>query len=186
MLRDHKIVRTHAMAAAGVVLAGLGLAGCGFQLAGAGSLPGVMATTYLEGAETTSEFHESMREALRARGLKVVDTPEEAGARLIISEDTTGQRVLSVSARNTPREYEIFYAVTFSLRAGSEQLIDPQSLAVTRSYTYDETQVLGKSREERVLRQALADDLARQVVRRIQALGVAPVAPGAAPVPPVG
>lgn len=184
MLRDDKIAR--ARGAVAVVFAGCGLTGCGFQLSGSGSLPGVMATTYLEGAEPTSEFYESMREALRARGLTVVDSPDRAGARLIISEDTTGQRVLSVSARNTPREYEIFYAVTFSLRAGDEQLIDPQSLAVTRSYTYDETQVLGKSREERVLRQALADDLARQVVRRIQALGGAPVVPGGVPVPPVG
>ena len=173
MLRDNKIARIRIARVALVAVASLGAGGCGFELAGSGSLPGVMATTYLQAAEPSSEFFGSMREALRARGLEVVDSPDEAGARLIISEDSTGQRVLSVSARNTPREYEIFYVVTFSLQAGSEQLMDPQSLAVTRSYTYDETEVLGKSREERVLRQALADDLARQVVRRIQALASA-------------
>jgi LPS-assembly lipoprotein len=85
--------------------------------------------------------------------------------------------VLSVSARNTPREYEIFYSVTFALRAGAENLIEPESLIVTRSYTYDETQVLGKNREERVLRQSLADDLARRVVRRIEALTDAAATP---------
>jgi outer membrane lipopolysaccharide assembly protein LptE/RlpB len=37
--------------------------------------------------------------------------------------------------------------------------------------------VLGKEREETILRQALAEDLARQVVRRIEALTVAQ-APG--------
>ena len=42
---------------------------------------------------------------------------------------------------------------------------------MTRSYTYDETQVLAKSREEQELRRSLAEDLARQVVRRIEALG---------------
>jgi LPS-assembly lipoprotein len=153
------------------------LAACGFRLAGTGTLPAVMATTYVETTERNSEFFESMREALRLRGLEIVDVPEKAGARLIIIEDSTGQRVLSVSARNTPREYEIFYAVTFALQAGPDNLIESESLVVTRSYTYDETQVLGKSREERVLRQALADDLARQVVRRIEALTDASSAP---------
>jgi LPS-assembly lipoprotein len=81
--------------------------------------------------------------------------------------------VLSVSARNIPREYEIFYTVTFSLAADGAALIEPVSLVARRSYTFDETQVLAKDREERILRRALADDLARQVVRRIEAAGSA-------------
>ena len=136
-----------------------------------------MATTYLHTSEPNSEFFSSLREALRVRGLQVVNTPQQAGAQLIITEDSSGQRVLSVSARNTPREFEVFYSVTFSLQSGTERLIEPESLVVTRSYTYDETQVLGKSQEERVLRRALATDLARQVVRRIEALGTIDVGP---------
>lgn len=154
-------------------------AGCGFQLAGSESMPSVMAATYLQTDEPNTAFFESMRDALRLRGLDVVASPEQAGARLIITDDTTGQRVLSVSARNTPREYEIFYSVTFALQAGSERLIDSESLVVTRNYTYDETQVLGKAREERILRQALAEDLARRVVRRIEAVvGTTPAPAG--------
>jgi LPS-assembly lipoprotein len=87
---------------------------------------------------------------------------------LVISSDDTGQRVLSVSARNIPREYEIYYAVTVSLRSGTISLMEPETIIVTRAYTYDETQVLGKSAEEDLLREALARDLARQVLRRIE------------------
>ena len=159
------------------VLVSCTLCGCGFQLAGAGDVPNVLATTYVQTTTPNSEFYDSLRDTLRSRGLEVVGTPEQARARLIISEDSTGQRVLSVSARNTPREYEIFYAVTFSLQAGTESLIEPEQLVVTRSYTYDETQVLGKAREERILRRSLADDLARRVLRRIEALTEASVAP---------
>jgi LPS-assembly lipoprotein len=67
--------------------------------------------------------------------------------------------------------------VTFALQAGAESLIEPEQLVVTRSYTYDETQVLGKAREERILRRSLADDLARRVMRRIEALTEAAVVP---------
>ena len=151
-------------------LACAAISGCGFQLAGSGDLPNVLATTYVQTVTPNSEFYDSLRDTLRARGLEVVGTPDQAGARLIITEDSTGQRVLSVSARNTPREYEIFYAVTYALQAGTESLIEPEQLIVTRSYTYDETQVLGKAREERILRRSLADDLARRVLRRLESL----------------
>jgi LPS-assembly lipoprotein len=160
-----------------LVLVSIALCGCGFQLAGSGDVPNVMATTYVQTTTPNSEFYDSLRDTLRSRGLEVVGTPEQARARLIISEDSTGQRVLSVSARNTPREYEIFYAVTFALQAGSESLIEPEQLVVTRSYTYDETQVLGKAREERILRRSLAEDLARRVIRRIEALAEQSVPP---------
>lgn len=150
--------------------ASLALGGCGFQLEGAETLPQIMAATYLQSDSPNSEFFSSLRAALRGRGLELASSPNQAGALLIISEDTTGQRVLSVSARNTPREFEVYYAVTVSLQAGAERLMDAESLVATRSYTYDETEVLGKSNEERVLRRALADDLARQVLRRIASL----------------
>lgn len=162
-------VRLAFMLALGIAAAGA--AGCGFQLEGSGALPSAMAQTYVVAVRPGSEFLGSLREVLRRRGLEVVRDPAQATATLEITEDSSGQRVLSVSARNIPREYEIFYAVTFTLRVGSEALLESESLVLTRGYTYDETQVLGKSREEDTLREALADDLALQVVRRIQALG---------------
>ena len=145
------------------------LSGCGFQLEGSGVLPSSVATTYLDTDKPYTEFYDSLRSALRARGAQVVDSRQNAGAVLRILADTTGQRVLSVSARNTPREYEVFYAVTFSLESQGSNLIETESLVVTRSYTYNEAQVLGMGAEEQVLHESLAQDLARQVLRRIEA-----------------
>ena len=145
-------------------------AGCGFQLAGTGNLPPAMQTTYIDSTEPRSEFYTSLAETLRRRGLDVVDSGAAAGARLVITEDLSGERVLSVSARNIPREYEIFYSIIFSLEADGESLIDAETLVVRRNYSFDETQVLGKEREEALLRRALAEDLARQVMRRIEAV----------------
>lgn len=154
------------------------LCSCGFQLQGGGALPAALERTYLVGAEPYSEFLSSLTDTLRLRGAEVVENESEASSVLRIVEDFTGQRVLSVTARNVPREYEVFYQVTFSLLVGNERMIEPESLVATRSYTYDETQVLAKSREEQELRRALADDLARRVVRRIEAAGAAAAAAG--------
>jgi LPS-assembly lipoprotein len=152
-------------------------AGCGFQLAGAGALPSSMQRTFVESATPNSEFAGALRTALRARGSELVDTAQEADAVLVVMGDIAGQRVLSVSARNIPREYEIYYSVTVALMVGGERIMEPETLVVTRSYTYDENRVLGKSAEERVLRQSLADDLARQVMRRTLSSVTAPIVP---------
>ena len=56
------------------------------------------------------------------------------------------------------------------LRLWKTELIAPQRLELTRDYSYDETAVLAKQREEAVLRAALARDLAGIVLRQIAAL----------------
>lgn len=154
---------------ASVALAVL-LAGCGFHLQGVGALPSAMVRTYVTTDEPHSPFQQSLREVLRQRGAEVLAAPADGAAVLNITSDETGQRVLSVSARNIPREYEVYYSVTFSLRVGEESLATNESLVVTRAYTFDETQVLAKAAEEQILRRALAEDLARRVLQRIQAL----------------
>jgi len=163
------------VATLGLLLIG---AGCGFRLEGSGALPPELAKTYLATKAPRSEFLLRLTDALRLHGSDVVTARDQAQSVLEIVADQTGQRVLSVTANNIPREYEVYYTVTFSLQVGQQTLIDKESLVVTRSYTYDETQVLAKASEEQVLRRALAEDLARRVVRRIEALGAtAAVAP---------
>lgn len=155
----------------------LALAGCGFHLQGAGTLPPAMARTYLDTRKPHSEFLVSLTDVLRQRGAELMPEPAEGAAVLAINADDSGQRVLSVSARNIPREYEVFYSVTFSLRVGAESVITNETLVVTRAYTYDETQVLAKAAEEQILRRALAEDLARRVLQRISSVHAAPVVP---------
>jgi LPS-assembly lipoprotein len=159
--------RPYALRRCLVLLAAASLGACGFHLEGMTTLPTEAATTYIETEDRFSEFYVSMRDALRARGAEVVASPQEAGAVLRITEDLTDQRMLSVSARNIPREFEVFYQITFSFRAGDEELIESTSLVATRNYTFNETLVLGKNTEQTVLRESLAQDLARQVLRRI-------------------
>jgi LPS-assembly lipoprotein len=155
----------------------MAIGACGFRLEGSGALPGAMARTYVESPTRNSPFISSLRDVLRLRGSELVDSAAQADSVLIVSSDDTGQRVLSVSARNIPREYEIYYAVTVSVRSGATALMEPETIVVTRAYTYDETEVLGKSAEEELLREALAQDLARQVLRRIESAAASAAVP---------
>jgi len=156
----------------GVLLAGLlvAIGGCGFQMRGQANLPPEMDRTYIAAADRYSLFFRKLEAGLRQNGVEVTESASEATAILTILDDATGQRVLSVSARNVPREYEVFYRIRFSVESGERRLIEPQEQALIRDYTWDETRVLGKTREERLLREAIADDLVQIVMFQLAAL----------------
>lgn len=137
---------------------------------GALEMPAEMQSTYIATDDRYSLFYRKLERALQTSGLQVVDSPATSTATLTIHEDETGQRVLSVSARNVPTEFEVFYSVEYSIGNEESTLLDRRSLTLTRDYTYDETLVLGKAREEQVLRNAIADDLVRIVLKQLGTL----------------
>ncbi len=152
-----------------VAAAALLTSGCGFHLQGREGLPELMASTYVQSADRHSEFDRQLGRRLREAGV-LTSNLDEASAVVTIHRET-GRRILSVSATNVPEEYEVYYTVTYSVRErGGSVVLPEQSLTLTRDYSYDETDVLGKAREEEILRQALATDLVRLVMRRLSAL----------------
>lgn len=152
------------------MLACLSLAGCGFQLQGALTTPPEMERTYIAAADRHTDFYRDFRSALRTAGVTLVNNPNDATATFTILFDETGQRVLSVSARNVPTEYEVYYTIEYALDGGARNLLERQVLTLTRDYTYDSTLVLGKAREEALLREAIVTDLVRLVLKQISTL----------------
>ncbi len=170
-LRRRPTARARSLAAAAVLaLTAFALTGCGWRLQGTARLPAVMAATYVDTEDRYTDFNRALRDSLRASGARLTDRRDDASAVVRILEDESGQRVLSVSARNTPEQYEVFYAIEYAVENEHGELIPPQRLELTRDYTYDVTAVLAKQREEAILREALARDLAGLVVRRIASL----------------
>jgi LPS-assembly lipoprotein len=146
------------------------LAGCGFQLQGTITTPPEMARTYISALDNRSQFYRELREALETTGVQLVDIESDATAVFRILYDHTDQRVLSVSARNVPTEYEVYYTIEYALDSGTKTLLERQTLNLTRDYTYDPTLVLGKEHEQQLLRDAIVDDLVRIVLKQISTL----------------
>ena len=129
-----------------------------------------MKKTYIQAVDDRSVFYRELRLQFEANGVELTESPLDATAVFSILVDETGQRVLSVSARNVPTGYEVFYSIRYTLQSGKDILLEPQFLSVTRDYNYDQTLVLGKAHEEQVLRDALVDDLVRVVLKQLSAL----------------
>jgi LPS-assembly lipoprotein len=148
----------------------LALAGCGFHLQGANPLPEGSRKVRIVTADEVTPFAVELRRAIERSGGTVVATTAEAETVLRIQRDRSGRRVLSVSASNTPQEYEIFYIVEYSVQRAGKEVLEAQPLELLRTMSFDDAQLLAKDREEAILREAMARDLAMLVVRRLEAL----------------
>ena len=137
---------------------------------GAFTAPTGMQRTYIASIDRYSPFIRAFEARLRDAGVVLTDSAEDATAIFTIAFDDTSQRVLSVSTRNVPTEYEVYYTLTYRLDAGAASLMPEQTLTLTRDYTYDSTLVLGKAHEEELLRDAIVQDLVRIVMKQISTL----------------
>jgi LPS-assembly lipoprotein len=164
-MRANRLARVLALCTSAVLCVA-----CGWQLRGRTRLPEVMQVTYIDAKDRYSAFTQALQDHLRTSGARLVQEPTSATAEIRVLRDESGQRVLSISARNTPQEYEVYYVVEYAVRNSEGELLPTERLELTRDYTYDEAAVLAKQREQAVLREALARDLAAQVVRRIATL----------------
>lgn len=151
--------------------------GCGWHLQGAAKLPSSVAVVQIETEDAYSDFYRELRASLLATGARVVTNATSAQAdavRLHIKVDQAGQRLSSVSARNRPEQYEVFYTLEYSADWRGAEVIATNSLELTANYSYDTTAVLAKQREQMTIQQGLARELVVQVIRRIAALDLQP------------
>jgi LPS-assembly lipoprotein len=149
------------------------LGGCGFRLQGRQVLPASLSTVAIETTDEQSEFTQAMREAIMASGGKVVPaigTATSDTATIVVTRDIVDERVLSVSSRNIPTDYDLTYTVELAVTSGGTELLARETFTLSRVYSFDETKLLAKEREKDILVQALARDMASVVARRLSAL----------------
>jgi LPS-assembly lipoprotein len=147
----------------------LWLAGCGFHMQGRIELPRSLANARIEASDQQSDFYISLRAALYAAGSRLDGTAPDA-ATIRILADSSSERILTVSVRNTPTAFALSYRVKVAVEYQGRELLPAEEHTLTREYSFNETELLAKQRESDILRQALAADLAALVTRRLAAL----------------
>jgi outer membrane lipopolysaccharide assembly protein LptE/RlpB len=81
--------------------------------------------------------------------------------------DESEERTLTVSATNTPQEYEVYYRVVWSFNEGNKTILESVTNLRIQDYTFDQRQLLGKSNESLMIKQALAKDIAQEIIFRL-------------------
>jgi LPS-assembly lipoprotein len=153
-----------------VALAALLSSGCGFHLQGAVQMPAGLSTVYIATSDELTPFATELRDAFEDNGVEIARRAKGADAVVRVGRDSYGRRVLSVSARNTPAEYEVYYEVQYSIERGGTEAVPAEELELTRSFSFDESLLLAKEHEEETIRDAMARDLATLVLRKVGSL----------------
>lgn len=152
-------------AAAAALVVALVLSGCGFKLRGQQTFPfesiHVPANSVL-GTEIA-------RNIAAGSNAKVVGSPTEAEAQLVLLNEVQEKLILALNTQGRVREYQLRYRVIY--RVGSQKGVDfiaPSEIILTRDITFND-QVLAKENEEALLYRDMRSDMVQQIMRRLAA-----------------
>ena len=143
------------------------LSGCGFELQNIGNLNEKIDSVYIQTLDPYSSFFRSIKDALRNNGVMISNKRDQASYVLVIKEDISSDRILSISAKNTPMEYEIAYQVVWSLFKGNQEIISDTKHIETQDYSFDQNQLLGKRKEAEYLNDSLAAKISKGVLLKL-------------------
>jgi LPS-assembly lipoprotein len=152
-------------AAAAALALSAALGGCGFRLAGSEHLPAVLAKPYLSVKDPYTDFSREFERELKSSGALLQEGRQDATATIEVTKDFVEQRTLAVSARNIPTDYELRYTVTFDVKGPDNDILPPQTITLSRDYSFEENELLAKEHEADILRDQMARDLATMAMR---------------------
>ena len=160
-----------AAAAAGVAaVVLLGVCACGFRLAGSDPLPAVLARPYLSVKDPYTDFAREFEHQLKSAGALMQAVRPDSTATIEVTKDLVERRTLAVSARNIPTDYELTYTVTFAVHGTDKELLAPQTISLSKDYSFEENDLLAKEHEGDILRAQMARDLVSIAMRRLTRL----------------
>lgn len=144
---------------------------CGFHLQSKPELPPQMQRTRLEVQSPYSQFARRLETHLEQAGVNVV-TALDGAAILEVPVNATRKEIQSIGDNARVREFRVRHTVQFRLLASDgTEMIPLQTFEQSRVYSFNEQDILAAEREDEFLRNDLADNLARMVVRRLGTYG---------------
>jgi LPS-assembly lipoprotein len=149
------------------------LAGCGFQLRGTASLP--FETLHVQapaGSQFASQFK---RVVTSGTDTRVVNDPKQAEATLVVISELREKNILSLSGGGRVSEFQLRYRLSYRLLdKNAVETFPVTEIALTRDFSYSDTEALSKESEEALLFRDMQSDAVQQLVRRLQVARLKP------------
>ena len=137
------------------------LSGCGFHLlephpAGVNLLVHVV-------NQNAPLVTSSLNQELQLRQINTVGNV--ADVELILKDEQVDNRLLAIDSEGRAAEYQLEHTLKVSAITNGQRG-EWHDFTAIRDYTYDESNVLGKSQEQLLIRQTLREELAQRIVER--------------------
>lgn len=145
------------------------LAACGFALRGSVDLPG-LEPLYVQNFENGTPIQREVLRVLVDNKIELANELAAGGYNLLVGNENSSERALSVNANARAGEYEISMSVQFQLRRGADAVMDPQTPAISKVYLADPENAIAKNEEAEIIRTEMRRELGQLILRRLQAL----------------
>lgn len=150
--------------------------GCGFHLRNSAQLPAGMHKVHLT-VSGNSDFRRALGRALVTAGTTLVDKPGPGVAEFRVPEARFRSDALTITGRGRISEYAVRFNVRFGVVDSQGQtIVSSQSIRMSREFTYDARQAIGRQTQVRAMQKGLIQNMVRAVMFRLQAVGSAPAA----------
>ncbi len=152
------------------------LAACGFHLRRSANLPDGMQQVRLS-VSGNNEFRRELSRALVAAGSTLHDQPGPGVAEMRVTRAGFSNDALTISGQGRISEYAVRLHVEFEVQDGRGNVIVPhQEVDMSREFTYDRGQAVGRTAQIEVLQKSLLKDMVSSIMFRLQAAAEHPVA----------
>jgi LPS-assembly lipoprotein len=154
------------------------IAGCGFQLRGAATLP--FESLYVQ-APVGSQFAQQFKRVVAAgSSTKIIDDPKTAEATLILVGEIREKIILSLSGSGRVSEYQLRYRMTYRMvNKATAEILPSTEIALKRDFSFNDQDTLSKESEEALLFRDMQNDAVQQLLRRLQVVKLTPPPPTA-------
>ena len=137
------------------------LSGCGFHLLEPHPLALDLHVKVIN--QSAPRVSRSLTEELELRQIKTDGLNPDV--QLTLRGEQIDDRLLAIDSDLRAAEYQLEHTLEVSAVTNGERS-EWHSFTATRDYTYDESNVLGKSQEQLLIRQTLREELAQRIVER--------------------
>lgn len=145
--------------------------GCGFKLRGTIPWPSEYQNVYMEGYNPSdrNSFFYSVKNFFPS-SVRVVDNSQEADAIIrVLSETQTTRNITALAQDRETEEVVTLTMVVETITKDGDVILEPTTLTRERDFTYQESNLLGKSTDIQNVSRQLRQDVAAMFMRRLEA-----------------
>ena len=152
-----------------IILKGLSIVGlilmissCGFQLRG--DITANFDSISISGG--TSKFNKTLQRKFRQAGISIKSVSEAEKIVEIIKNNFT-KTILTLTGTGAVSEYQLDYIVTYRFKSKDGSWNLPVTIETSRTYTYDDSDILAKDEEEKRLVSGMEDQVIKSMATQI-------------------
>ena len=138
------------------------ISACGFQLRG--DINANFDSISISGG--TSSFNKTLQRKFRQAGITITSA-SDAEKNVEIIKNSFTKTILTLTGTGAVSEYQLDYIVTYRFKSKDGSWNLPVTIETSRTYTYDDSDILAKDEEEKRLVSGMEDQLIKTMSTQI-------------------